>query len=403
MRAWAGVDVGLHSCDAVALSPAGQVLLASRYTMDGTGPTDLIRDLARVGRRRRDLLPVAIEDATSPLAATLASARFPVINVHGLALARFRQGQQPSRTKSDRSDALALANFIRLHPGQRPRPSESPELLALRAVVRGHQAQRRTLREAEHHLWSHLHRYYGAALPVLRLRTQRDVYIALELAPDPGAALRLRPTRLARELKARGRNRRNLIWSAEIIDMLRQPHPRMPRATEVGHGVVLLEQIALLQHLTTSVDRLRDAALRQAPEHALWPVVASFPGLTQIVGATLLGEIGDDPARFSSARGLLALAGVAPVTRQSGGAVIVHRRRIHSGPLARAVRDWTLPLLQHAPPARELYDHRRSLGDRHGAASRIMLSKYLRALHACLLTSAPYDEQRLSARPQPGA
>lgn len=396
MRGWAGVDVGLHSCDAVIVGAAGQVLLASRYPMNGTGPVDLIKDLSRVGRRRRDLLPVAIEDAASPLAATLAAARFPVVSVHGLTLARFRQGQAPSRTKSDRSDAEALANLIRLQPAQRRRPADSPELLALRALTRGHHAQRRTLREAEHHLWSHLHRYYGAALPCLRLRTLRDVYVALELAPDPGAALRLRPTRLARELRDRGRNRRNLAWSTDIVGMLRQPHPRMPRAVELAHGVVLLEQLRLLQQLSVSSVRLQAAALEAAQAHPLWPVVASFPGLTRITGATLLGEIGDDPVRFSSARGLLALAGVAPVTRRSGGVVIIHRRRIYSEPLARAARDWVLPLLQHAPPAREIYDHRRGLGDRHGAASRIVLGKYLRALHACLRSGDPYDDRKLS-------
>jgi len=37
-----------------------------------------------------------------------------------------------------------------------------------------------------------------------------------------------------------------------------------------------------------------------------------------VLGARILAEIGDDRARFASARGLKAFAGTAPVTRASG-------------------------------------------------------------------------------------
>jgi hypothetical protein len=61
-------------------------------------PPALLQDLSRLGRKRRGDLPAAIEDASSPLAAVLGVARFPVMPMHGLALARFRDGQTPSCT-----------------------------------------------------------------------------------------------------------------------------------------------------------------------------------------------------------------------------------------------------------------------------------------------------------------
>jgi hypothetical protein len=74
----------------------------------------------------------------------------------------------------------------------------------------------------------------------------------------------------------------------------------------------------------------------------------------------------------------------------------IRRRRVRSQPLALAVRDWTMPLLVNCPTAKALYDARRAGGDRHNAAARVMLAKYIRALHHCLLTGEPYDDSRMS-------
>jgi transposase len=43
-----------------------------------------------------------------------------------------------------------------------------------------------------------------------------------------------------------------------------------------------------------------------------------MPGLGTVLGARMLGEVGDDRERFTDARGLEAFAGTAPVTRASG-------------------------------------------------------------------------------------
>jgi transposase len=47
-------------------------------------------------------------------------------------------------------------------------------------------------------------------------------------------------------------------------------------------------------------------------------IITSFPGLGTVLGARILGEIGDDRARFADAKALKAFAGTAPVTRASG-------------------------------------------------------------------------------------
>ena len=198
MRGWAGVDVGLRSCDVAVVDRHGAQQVRQRFPMDGMGHVQALRTLRAYAGQRRDQLTVAIEDPSSPLAVSLVAAGFHVIAVHGVTLARFRLGQSPSRTKSDRGDALALANIVRVQPGvHRPVARESPELLALRSLTRGYEQRRRLIRLLQRQMWSHLNRYYAAALPGLSGRNVRDMYAALELAPTPASARRLRPRRLA--------------------------------------------------------------------------------------------------------------------------------------------------------------------------------------------------------------
>jgi len=396
MRCWAGVDVGLHTSVLVVVDVDGTPVVRTNFPMDGAGHLEALRTLRACAGHRRERLQVAIEDSTSPLTASLVAAGFTVMAVHGVTLARFRLGQSVARSKSDRGDALTLANIIRLQPGvHHPVPRDTPEVLALRARTRAYEGRRRQLHKLESRLWSYLNSYYAAALPCLHARTSRDMYAALKLAPTPGAARRLRPRRLSTALEEAGRHRLNEQAATEIITELRVPHPRQPLQLELAAGSCLLEQLTIIGVLEQSANRLHEEAMAAARSHSLWPIVESFPALGQITGARLLAELGDDPERFASTRGLLSLAGLAPVTRQSGTVSTVHRRRIYNRPLGRAFAAWALPLRSTSPAAKTWYDHRRAVGDRHNAAIRNMLGGYGRALHHCLLTGAEYDEERM--------
>jgi transposase len=339
-----------------------------------------------------------VEDPGALITRVLIDARFPVIAVHPLAVARFRGGHTPAGPKSDRSDALTLANLIRLEPGaHRPVPRDSPQVLALRALGRQYRVRRQQRAGLDLQLRAQASRFYPAAARALTRRPRRDMLAALAVAPSPGIALHVRSGRISEALREAGRTRSVPRAAAEILSELRTPFPRLPCLIEAGHGEALADTVGLLRAVDGSVERLQASLLAGAARHGAWPIVSSFPGLGQVTGALVLSEIGDDPARFSSARGLLCLAGVAPVTRQSGGMLSVRRRRIRNRPLALAVTDWALPLLSGSEFARALYDDRRAKGDRHNAASRRVLARYLRGLHHCLRTGELFDETRMVA------
>jgi transposase len=120
----------------------------------------------------------------------------------------------------------------------------------------------------------------------------------------------------------------------------------------------------------------------------------------------VLGEIGDDQARFPDARGLKAYAGAAPVTIASGKSRIVRNRKVKNQRLAAGGYVWIFGALP-TPGIKELYDRPRAAGDRHAAALRNVFNRLLGCLHHCLQTGQAFDPAKAfplpESRPEPAA
>ena len=401
MRGWAGLDIGGKNSVLVVLDDQGRLIKQVSIAMTLDGHSELLTTLSTLARRRRDLLPVAVEDPHALVTRCLAEARFPIVPIPPLEVARFRTGGAPAGSKSDGGDARVLAEMLRVRPdGRRPLPSDSREVLALRVLARQYRARRTQRTVLDMQLRAQAAVFYPAAAYALARRPRREMLAALTIAPTPGAALRTRAGRIGDALRASGRTRTVPSAASELLADLRTPFPRLPRLVEQAHGEALADTVELVRCVDASLARLQRSILDQAGAHPAWPVVSSFPSLGRVTGAILLAEIGDDPARFSSARGLLAFAGVAPITMQSGSVLKVRHRRVSNRPLALAVRDWQLPLIANCDHARVMYVERRRIGDRHNAALRRVSAKYLRMLHHCLLTGEPFNES--VAWPQAG-
>ena len=83
-------------------------------------------------------------------------------------------------------------------------------------------------------------------------------------------------------------------------------------------------QIAALEkQVTACFGRTRDAE-----------IYLSQPGLGQILAARVLGEFGDDPERYASAKARKNYAVTSPITQQSGKKKVVLARFIRNDRLA---------------------------------------------------------------------
>jgi hypothetical protein len=109
--------------------------------------------------------------------------------------------------------------------------------------------------------------------------------------------------------------------------------------------------------------------------------------------AQVLGEFGDDPHRYQTAKGRKAFAGTAPVTRSSGLRSVVVARAACNQRLVNACYLWAFAALTASAGARRCYDAHRTRGATHHQALRALGNRLVRILHGCLAHRVAYQEQ----------
>ncbi len=111
-----------------------------------------------------------------------------------------------------------------------------------------------------------------------------------------------------------------------------------------------------------------------------------------MLGARVLGEFGDDPERYESAKSRRNYAGTSPLTVASGRKRTVKARFIRNRRLGDATMLWAMCSLRASPGCRDFYDRRRAAGDLHYQALRALANRLVGYLHGCLRSQTPYDE-----------
>jgi transposase len=356
VRIWCGIDWSERHHD-VALVDDDGVLIAKRRIPDSAGGFRQLLELLAEHRERSDVpIPVAIETAKGLLPAALRAAGYQLFPINPLAVSRYRDRYAVSRAKSDPGDALVLANILRTdRTAHRPLPEDSELAGSIRVLARAQQDAVWDRQQAANKLRSLLREYYPSLVATFEDLTSSDARATLGLAPTPAAVTTLSRARLRAALARAGR-RRNL----------------------------------------DELERALGEAFAQHPDAA---IITSFPGLGTVLGARILGEIGDDRSRFADAKALKAFAGTAPVTRASGRKRSVTRRVVRNRRLCQAGYLWALPLLTHSPGARAHYEHRRERGDSYNAAARHLANRYFGILFHCLQNRLTYDETKAFPTP----
>ncbi|MGH8919213.1 MAG: transposase, partial [Actinomycetes bacterium] len=120
--------------------------------------------------------------------------------------------------------------------------------------------------------------------------------------------------------------------------------------------------------------------------------VRSLPGLGTVLGARVLGEFGDEPNRYGTAKSRKNYAGTSPITRASGTRRVILARYARNQRLADAIYLWAFATLTSSPGARAFYDTHRAAGDTHHAALRALGNRLVGILHGCLEHHTSYDE-----------
>ncbi|MCZ1006806.1 IS110 family transposase [Streptomyces lydicus] len=397
---WCGIDWSESLNDVAVIDESGELVAHTRVEATPEGVKEilaLLRGLRTSHTHSRKQVPVAIETPHGLLVAALRAKDQPVIVLHAGTVARYRGRISPARKKSDRTDAALLANIVRTDGAwHRPMPRTSQEAMAVTVLAR---AQRKAVHTRQYHrnqLRSLLRDFYPAALEAWQdlphgiVRAEARALLAL--APTPGKARELRKRHIADTIAAAGRTRLVDDHAERLRAVFQHHHLRHPPHIEEAMGQQVQAALALLNQACASAEYLTEAATTAFHAHPHAEIYASFPGCGSLIGARLLGEIGDDPDRFT-VRGLRAYAGAAPLTWESSSSRVVTHRRMANSHLKEIGHIWAFATLTRSPGCRAHYDRRREQGDRYAAALRNLYGRLLSCLHFCLKNSTTYRDE----------
>src|SRR3954465_4746581 len=308
MAVFCGVDWAEGHHDIALIDDEGKLVAKRRINESVEGVAELTAMLTAVGDSAEEPIPVAIETPRGLVVAVLRAGGRPIYPINPLAVARYRERTSVSGKKSDHVDAMALANILRtdahLH---RLLPEDSPLVRSIMVLARAYQdaVWRRTKLVQE--LRDRLREYYPGFLATFArtsgMSTTRlasaEARAVLAIAPSPAEAATVSRARVQAALRRAGRTRNIASVTANIVAALRIGQPRQAQLVEQAMRTQTLALLDVLNAICGSVEQLSAALIDAFTQHPDYEIIPSFPGLADISGAIVLGEIGDDRARFT--------------------------------------------------------------------------------------------------------
>jgi transposase len=390
-----GIDWAAETHAVCVMDPAGTIVAGFTIEHSADGIAGLSRQLARYGRPGD--MPVAIERPDGRLVDLLLEAGHPVVPVKPNAIKTWRDGEVLSGAKSDAGDAAVIAEYLRLRAHKlKAAIPYSDETKALRTVVRtrGDLVEMRVA--ATNQLAALLDAHWPGAKAIF---ADVESPISLEFLtryPTPAAAAHLGEKRMAAFCAKHGYSGRRT--AAGLLARLRRaPAGATGEALTEALRDTVLAAVAVLTALNTAVKNLDRSTAAHLGEHPDSAIFTSLPRSGQINAAQVLAEWGDARQAYEHPDSVAALAGVTPVTKESGKHRAVHFRWACNKRFRVAITTFADNSRHASPWAAKIYNDARARGKDHQHATRVLARAWIRVIWRCWLDGVPYDPAKHGA------
>jgi len=337
---------------------------------------------------------IGIETDRGLFVAALVAAGYDVYAVNPMSTSRYRDRHSASGAKSDAGDAKVLADMVRTdRHNHRLIAGDTEGVEALKVLARAHQRMVWSRGRQTNLLRSTLREFYPAALVAFDDLSSPDALEVLRIAPTPTLGANLSQSKIAAALRRGGRQRRIDESAVKIQTALRSEQLQAPAVVATAMGASVAATVAVIAEMCNQIAQLAAELEANFEQHPDAEVVRSLPGLGTVLGARVLGEFGDEPNRYATAKSRKNYAGTSPITRASGTKRTVLARHVRNQRLADALYLWAFASITASPGARIYYDQRRAAGDSHHQALRALGNRLVGILHGCLAHHVAYDEE----------
>ena len=401
-----GIDLGSKTHRVRIVDHTGAAMADRSIDHDGAGIRQFLEWLGKsAAGASPSQVAIGLEAPRGAIIDALLEQGYALFSINPKQLDRFRDRFSLAGAKDDDRDALVLASSLRtdLWAFRRLDPDDS-RIVRLRELSRGEDLLREQFRGAANQLWSLLQRYFPALLALSSAADDPWIWNLLERCRAlPSRAARMRTATIQTLLRHYHIRR---LSAEQVREQLAQPLP-----LRAGVENALAEQVLLLiprlqllhrQRLDTAarIEQLLEELSQDEnfTEHRSLAILRSVPGVGRVCAATVLAEA-FTPLIEMNYRALRALAGVAPITQQSGKSCVVSMRRACHRRIRHAITYAADIHRQNDPRAAQLYARLRQRGHTHFRALRGVADRLLHLICVLIHQGTEYDPARRTVRP----
>ncbi|MCX6849491.1 MAG: IS110 family transposase [Verrucomicrobia bacterium] len=319
---FAGFDWSRDHHDVIVVDAQGRIVADFRIEHTASG-WQLWKDKIS----RWPALGVAVETSFGSAVEQLLHSGVAVYPVNPMNAKRYRERKISSGNKTDRHDAWALADALRIDgQGWRMLAAQDPLIAELRILCRDEVALIEERTALVNQLQQALHEYYPTALESFDDWTVPYVWAFVEAFPSAAA------------LQKAGRRKWEKFLHTHKLCRPKTYNERMEAFEKAGqwhasealvkakslYAVARCRQLRVLHAQLKEYRQRIEELFASHPDSGMF---GSLPGAGPKLAPRLLSEIGSDRSLYDSAEGLQCMAGTAPVSYQSGKVHKVHLRR----------------------------------------------------------------------------
>jgi transposase len=385
---FAGFDWAKDHHDIIVVDRAGRIVADFRIEHSAAGWQQWRQKTAQW-----PALAVAIETSQGAAVEQLMEGGATVFPVNPLNAKRYRERKITSGNKTDRLDAWALADALRMDGhAWRALTAQDPIIAELRLLCRDEVALIEERTALINQLQAALLEYYPTALEAFDDWTLPGAWSFVEHFPTTGALIRAGRRRWEKFLHAQKLCRPE-TYEQRLETFDKAGEWKLSAPVVSAKSRLALARCKQLRALQAQLEDYRAAIAKLFATHPDSGMFGSLPGAGPKLAPRLLSEIGSDRDRYENAEGLQCMAGTAPASYQSGQVHKVHLRRACNKSLRHAIHLFADKSRARCAWAATYYEALRERGKSHAGALRSLGQRWLKIIWKMWQTSQPYDPE----------
>ena len=384
---FAALDWAKEHHDVVVVDRVGTVVADFQFAHTVEGWEEFSKKMQPFGK-----CPMTIETSAGLAVDQLLQRDYPLFPLNPLAAKEYRKRKAPSGTKTDRHDAWAEADALRVDGHTwRPLLRQDEATATLRLLCRDEIALIETRTALVNQLEAALADYYPLALESFEEWAKPFAWAFVKAFPTPAA------------LKSAGKRKQqnflhlHKLWRPETAIQRLQAWERGQQlqaspAVINAKSLLALSLVNVLDALQRQIQEYRSHITQAFAQHPDHDIFGSLPGAKQHLAPRLLGLIGTVREVFPDSESLMCQAGVSPVGYESGKLRKARFRFVCDHFLRHTVHLWVDQTRKTSHWSQAYYRAKRDQGHDHASALRCLGKRWLKILWRMWREHTVYDE-----------